>query len=46
MILQNDRERIVNAFDKQTNWREITNTLGVNLRTAFEWIRKIKNFKN
>lgn len=39
-ISQNDRARIVKAHEEGRDWRTIASALGVNTRTAYEWLKK------
>ena len=39
-ISLNDRARVLKAYEDEKDWRECANALGVNVRTAYEWIKK------
>lgn len=38
-ISSNDRARIIKAYEEDKDWKETANALGVNIRTAYEWIK-------
>ena len=37
-ISTNDRMRIIEAFNNEEDWTKIAKTLGVNSKTAYNWI--------
>ena len=38
-ISPNDRQRIIEAHNEDREWRELCKNLGVNVRTAYDWIK-------